>query len=220
MQRTQECKNCGTKSTPFWRKVSSGHHIATNGYKFVFLPYLVIFTLLLHYETQDKNDGKPLCNACGLYHAKNDAPRPKLLWRADEGGGIVAASSGISLAGFGSGSTLNSRTDTGSNSSLAALAALAPVGSKCPVPNMLPAQKAAPQAAVTAALAQVQMALMVGRTPGTVQTLGSGQPSSSAKGLDAAKLPSALPGRWEPGHAGERLSGSTNSLQGTAEGSV
>lgn len=42
----QVCKNCGTTSTPFWRK--------------------------------DKADGKPLCNACGLYASKNDAPRPKV----------------------------------------------------------------------------------------------------------------------------------------------
>ena len=56
---TQVCKNCGTKSTPFWRK--------------------------------DKNDGKPLCNACGLYFSKNDAPRPKILWKQDEGGGSRAA---------------------------------------------------------------------------------------------------------------------------------
>jgi hypothetical protein len=49
----QVCKNCGTKTTPFWRK--------------------------------DKHDGKPLCNACGLYFSKNDAPRPKSLWKAEEG---------------------------------------------------------------------------------------------------------------------------------------
>jgi len=30
---------------------------------------------------KEKTGGMPLCNACGLYHAKNDAPRPKLLWR-------------------------------------------------------------------------------------------------------------------------------------------
>lgn len=47
------CKNCGTKSTPFWRK--------------------------------DKVDGRPLCNACGLYHSKNDTPRPKILWKAEDG---------------------------------------------------------------------------------------------------------------------------------------
>eukprot|EP00798_Chlamydomonas_sp_ICE-L_P029360 gene29360-12445_t len=35
---------------------------------------------------KDKNDGQPLCNACGLYASKNDAPRPKVLWKADEGG--------------------------------------------------------------------------------------------------------------------------------------
>lgn len=46
------CKNCGTKSTPFWRK--------------------------------DKHDGRPLCNACGLYFSKNDMPRPKILWKSDD----------------------------------------------------------------------------------------------------------------------------------------
>ncbi len=49
----QICKNCGTRTTPFWRK--------------------------------DKHDGRPLCNACGLYYSKNDAPRPKILWKAEEG---------------------------------------------------------------------------------------------------------------------------------------
>ena len=49
----QICKNCGTRTTPFWRK--------------------------------DKHDGRPLCNACGLYFSKNDAPRPKILWKAEEG---------------------------------------------------------------------------------------------------------------------------------------
>lgn len=43
------CSNCGTSSTPFWRK--------------------------------NKNGGLPLCNACGLYFAKNEAPRPKELWK-------------------------------------------------------------------------------------------------------------------------------------------
>lgn len=42
----QVCKNCGTQSTPFWRK--------------------------------DKADGKPLCNACGLYFSKNESHRPKV----------------------------------------------------------------------------------------------------------------------------------------------
>ncbi|GMH44782.1 hypothetical protein BSKO_12734 [Bryopsis sp. KO-2023] len=53
-QEERVCKNCGTRSTPFWRK--------------------------------NKQDGLPLCNACGLYLAKNDAPRPKVLWKsgADE----------------------------------------------------------------------------------------------------------------------------------------
>eukprot|EP00898_Chlorokybus_atmophyticus_P004513 jgi/Chlat1/5062/Chrsp33S05068 len=30
---------------------------------------------------KDKHGGGPLCNACGLYFAKNDAPRPKMLWK-------------------------------------------------------------------------------------------------------------------------------------------
>ena len=31
--------------------------------------------------------GGSLCNACGLYLAKNDAPRPKMLWRRGSGSG-------------------------------------------------------------------------------------------------------------------------------------
>lgn len=45
------CVNCGTQSTPFWRKDRSG-------------------------------SGQHLCNACGLYLAKNDAPRPAVLWKS------------------------------------------------------------------------------------------------------------------------------------------
>ncbi len=45
------CSNCGTSTTPFWRK--------------------------------NKNGGLPLCNACGLYFSKNDAMRPKELWKEE-----------------------------------------------------------------------------------------------------------------------------------------
>jgi hypothetical protein len=29
---------------------------------------------------KDRHDGSPLCNACGLYYAKNEAHRPKVSW--------------------------------------------------------------------------------------------------------------------------------------------
>ena len=35
------------------------------------------------YWRKDKDGVGSLCNACGLYLAKNDAPRPELLWRRD-----------------------------------------------------------------------------------------------------------------------------------------
>lgn len=38
---------------------------------------------------KDKHDGKPLCNACGLYFSKNEAPRPKILWKQDEDGNMI-----------------------------------------------------------------------------------------------------------------------------------
>lgn len=60
-QEERVCKNCGTHSTPFWRK--------------------------------DKHDGLPLCNACGLYLSKNDAPRPKVLWKSAESSSTMVAES-------------------------------------------------------------------------------------------------------------------------------
>ena len=46
------CANCGTTTSPFWRK--------------------------------DRRGSGALCNACGLYYAKNESHRPRLLWRRDE----------------------------------------------------------------------------------------------------------------------------------------
>ncbi|CAD7695891.1 unnamed protein product [Ostreobium quekettii] len=60
-QEERVCKNCGTRSTPFWRK--------------------------------DKHDGLPLCNACGLYLSKNDAPRPKVLWKSSDPSAVVVEQS-------------------------------------------------------------------------------------------------------------------------------
>ncbi|CAI5466586.1 unnamed protein product [Closterium sp. Yama58-4] len=52
-EQEKACRNCGTHTTPFWRKDRSG-------------------------------SGQHLCNACGLYLAKNDAPRPSVLWKKGE----------------------------------------------------------------------------------------------------------------------------------------
>ncbi|CAI5512183.1 unnamed protein product [Closterium sp. Naga37s-1] len=54
-EKEKACRNCGTHTTPFWRKDRSG-------------------------------SGQHLCNACGLYLAKNDAPRPSVLWKKDSQG--------------------------------------------------------------------------------------------------------------------------------------
>ena len=36
---------------------------------------------------KDRHTGLPLCNACGLYAAKNDHPRPVKLWREGQAPG-------------------------------------------------------------------------------------------------------------------------------------
>ncbi|CAI5466860.1 unnamed protein product [Closterium sp. Yama58-4] len=54
-EKEKACRNCGTHTTPFWRKDRSG-------------------------------SGQHLCNACGLYLAKNDAPRPSVLWKKESQG--------------------------------------------------------------------------------------------------------------------------------------
>ena len=53
------------------------------------------------YWRKDKDGIGSLCNACGLYLAKNDAPRPALLWRRD--------SASFPCSGSGSGSGSGSR---------------------------------------------------------------------------------------------------------------
>ena len=54
---------------------------------------------------KERVGGGSLCNACGLYLAKNDAPRPAMLWRRGGGGGAGAAEGAAavgSVAGVGS----------------------------------------------------------------------------------------------------------------------
>jgi len=60
------CSNCGTSSTPFWRK--------------------------------NKNGGLPLCNACGLYFSKNDAMRPRELWRGSSDTSAINAPAAATTA--------------------------------------------------------------------------------------------------------------------------
>eukprot|EP00955_Chlamydomonas_euryale_P042676 352397-Chlamydomonas_euryale.AAC.1 len=61
-------------------------------------------------------DGLPLCNACGLYHAKNESHRPKQLWKEDGtlcgvapvgvgGGAATAAALGGTEPGAGAADT-------------------------------------------------------------------------------------------------------------------
>lgn len=151
-QRAFECKNCGTKATPFWRK--------------------------------DKSDGKPLCNACGLYHAKNDAPRPKMLWRTDENGNPIPGSSSLlnlnGCAGNGNGP---------SPSGSAAAAATQP-------PSVQTQQQQV--AVVAAAMAQFQAAMRAGAAVagGTKAAPGSGNGAAGNTALAAAlrTLPGSRPG--------------------------
>jgi hypothetical protein len=46
---------------------------------------------------KERTGGGSLCNACGLYLAKNDAPRPAMLWRRG-GGGDVATTTATTTA--------------------------------------------------------------------------------------------------------------------------
>ncbi|GJP41430.1 hypothetical protein CLOM_g1109 [Closterium sp. NIES-68] len=62
-EKEKSCRNCGTHTTPFWRKDRSG-------------------------------SGQHLCNACGLYLAKNDAPRPSVLWKKESHGPTDSSCSG------------------------------------------------------------------------------------------------------------------------------
>jgi hypothetical protein len=50
---------------------------------------------------KERVGGGSLCNACGLYLAKNDAPRPKMLWRRGEGATETSDKPGAAKAGGG-----------------------------------------------------------------------------------------------------------------------
>merc|ERR1719158_305351 len=63
---SKKCSNCGTSTTPFWRK--------------------------------NKHGGLPLCNACGLYFSKNDAPRPRELWRGSSDTSAINAPAAATTA--------------------------------------------------------------------------------------------------------------------------
>jgi hypothetical protein len=63
VDKDKTCVNCGCTRTPFWRTERVGGGSLCNA----------------------------LCNACGLYLAKNDAPRPKMLWRRGSGSGEYQA---------------------------------------------------------------------------------------------------------------------------------
>ena len=66
---------------------------------------------------KERVGGGSLCNACGLYLAKNDAPRPKMLWRRGEGATETSDKPGAATAGGGeaSASANAPRTHAGSS---------------------------------------------------------------------------------------------------------
>eukprot|EP01025_Chloroclados_australasicus_P031929 TRINITY_DN3233_c0_g1_i1.p2 TRINITY_DN3233_c0_g1~~TRINITY_DN3233_c0_g1_i1.p2 ORF type:complete len:543 (-),score=104.45 TRINITY_DN3233_c0_g1_i1:379-2007(-) len=63
---------CGT-STSTTRKSKSEDKVCSN-----------CGTRKTPFWRKDKVEGQPLCNACGLYFSKNDAPRPANLWKNTE----------------------------------------------------------------------------------------------------------------------------------------
>ncbi|GAX82843.1 hypothetical protein CEUSTIGMA_g10269.t1 [Chlamydomonas eustigma] len=126
---------------------------------------------------KDKNDGKPLCNACGLYHAKNDAPRPKGLWKADEAGSMAGAT--IQLP---PGST----TLPGANMSSGAI-------SNTPSASGTSQQQQANAMAAAAAAAMAQFAAMDPAAAAAVQAAMRASATSTAAG-GVAKFPSGSNG--------------------------
>ncbi|CAI7840996.1 unnamed protein product [Closterium sp. NIES-54] len=118
----KECSNCGTHTTPFWRKDRAG-------------------------------GGQHLCNACGLYLAKNDVPRPAVLWKRDAHGSHDTASHDSPLR--------EAARHGASHPPLPHLAHSAPVAAAGP-PAAAAATAAAPAASATTA------ASLVGHLPAVV----------------------------------------------------
>jgi hypothetical protein len=91
---------------------------------------------------KERTGGGSLCNACGLYLAKNDAPRPAMLWRRG-GGGDVATTTATTTAATAETATAPAETAPAETAPDATAKVDAPVAADAPAATDAPAPVAA-----------------------------------------------------------------------------